>query len=233
VLRALAPDGGFTLVEMLVATLLALLVLGGTTLMLIRGQVDASSAIARANAVATANAGVRTMDQDLRQAYEVEYPTSTSHGTAGCTTVSAGIQQCNQLDVLARTGAGTDYEVRYDCTVTSTTVATDRACWRYKCAASAATGSASSCLVSTGGVSPGIVIDDVINGTTTARVFSFCYQSSSTSGAACASGATRPTSATVTVLVPAAGTLSTASSGDPATVLLQNGIFMPNLNNGQ
>jgi len=37
----------------------------------------------------------------------------------------------------------------------------------------------------------------------------------------------------VTVDVPAAGTLSTASNGDPATVLLSDGIFMPNLSYGQ
>jgi hypothetical protein len=78
-----------------------------------------------------------------------------------------------------------------------------------------------------------MVIDDVINGTTAAPVFSLCYQSSSTTGSSCAPGAARPTSGTVTVDVPAAGTLSTASNGDPATVLLSDGIFMPNLSYGQ
>jgi hypothetical protein len=184
--------------------------------------------------VQIANAGLREMDQDLRQSYQVEYPTSTLHATAGCTTVSsAGIQLCNQLDVLARTGSGTDYEVRYDCAVPSTTVTGDQSCWRYQCSASASTGSGSSCLATTGGVAAKMVIDDVINGTTSSQVFSLCYASSATTGSACASGAARPSSGTVTIKVPAAGTLSKASNGDPATVVLQDGILMSNLSYGQ
>jgi len=45
-------------------------------------------------------------------------------------------------------------------------------------------------------------------------------------GSSCAPGASRPTSGTVTIEVPAAGTLSAASNGDPATVVLTDGIFM-------
>jgi len=230
----LKGDGGFTLIELLVAMALALIVLGTAALLFVTGQVDATSAITRADAVQTANAGLREMDQDLLQAYEVEYPTSTSYSSPGCTAVSAaGVQLCNQIDVLARSGSGTDNEVRYDCAVASTAITTDRSCWRYECSASAATGSNSSCLATTGGVAARMVIDDVINGTTAAPVFSLCYQSSSTTGSSCAPGAARPTSGTVTVDVPAAGTLSTASNGDPATVLLSDGIFMPNLSYGQ
>jgi Tfp pilus assembly protein PilV len=234
VIARLAPEAGFTLVEMLIATVLALLMLGTTATLFITTQVDATSAIVRADGVQIANAGLREMDQDLRQAYQVEYPTSTLYATAGCTSVSSGgIQLCNQLDVLARTGSGTDYEVRYDCAVPSTTVTGDQSCWRYQCSASASTGSGSSCLATTGGVAAKIVIDDVINGTTSSQVFSLCYASSATTGSACASGAARPSSGTVTIKVPAAGTLSKASNGDPATVVLQDGILMPNLTYGQ
>jgi prepilin-type N-terminal cleavage/methylation domain-containing protein len=223
-------DGGFTLIELLVAMALALLVLGAAAQLFVTGQVDATSAISRADAVQSANVGLREMDQDLLQAYEVEYPTSTSHATAGCTAVSsAGVQLCNQIDVLARSGSGTDYEVRYDCSVASTTIAADHSCWRYECSASASTGSSSSCLATTSGVAARMVVDDVIDGSTSAPVFSLCYQSSSTTGSECASGATRPTSGTVTI----AGTLSKASNGDPATVVLTDGIFMPNLSYGQ
>ena len=227
-------EAGFTLIELLVAMALALIVLGTAALLFVTGQVDATSAITRADAVQTANAGLREMDQDLLQAYEVEYPTSTSYASAGCTAVSAaGVQLCNQIDVLARSGSGTDYEVRYDCAVASTEIATDRSCWRYECSASAATGTGSSCLATTSGVAARMVIDDVIDGTTAAPVFSLCYQSSSTTGSSCAPGASRPTSGTVTIEVPAAGTLSAASNGDPATVDLSDGIFMPNLSYGQ
>jgi hypothetical protein len=78
-----------------------------------------------------------------------------------------------------------------------------------------------------------MVIDDVINGTPSSQVFSLCYPSSAPTGPACAPGAARATSGTVTIEVPAAGTLSAASGGDPATVLLRDGIFMPNLSYGQ
>jgi Tfp pilus assembly protein PilV len=230
----LASGAGFTVVEVLVATLLSLLLLGTTGTLFISTQVDATSAIARADAVAIANAGLREIDQDLRQAYQVEYPTSTSYATAGCTSVSsAGIQLCNQIDVLARSGSGTDYEVRYDCTVPSTTIPGDQSCWRYQCSAGATTGSGSSCLATSGGVAAKLLIDDVLNGTTSSQVFALCYASSATTGAACAPGATRPSSGTVTIKVPAAGTLSKASDGDPATVVLQDGILMANLSYGQ
>jgi Tfp pilus assembly protein PilV len=232
--RLPAGDAGFTVVETLVATLLALLVLGTTGALFVTTQVDATSAIARADAVASANAGLREMDQDLRQAYQVEYPTSTSYGTAGCTAVSsAGVQLCNQIDVLARTGSGTDYEVRYDCGVPSSTITGEQTCWRYQCGADATTGSGSSCLATSGGVAAKLLIDDVVNGTTSSQVFALCYASSATTGSACAPGAARPSSGTVTLEVPAAGTLSKASNGDPATVVLQDGILMPNLSYGQ
>jgi prepilin-type N-terminal cleavage/methylation domain-containing protein len=223
----LAPDAGFTLVEVLVATLVAVLLLGGTASVFITGQVDATSAIARADAVAIANTGLREMDQDLRQAYQVEYPTSTLYNSPagqGCAAPSAGIQSCNQLDVLARTGSQTDYEVRYDCYVTSATNPPDKSCVRYQCAASAATGSGSTC-TSINATSTRVVIDNLVNyvNTPNTPVFSLSYQSS----------ATRPSSGMVTIKVPAAATLSKASHGDPATVVLQDGIFMPNLSFGQ
>ena len=51
-----------------------------------------------------------------------------------------------------------------------------------------------------------------------------------TTGSACANGATRPTSATVSVEVPASGTLSTsAAGGDRSTVELTDGLYMTNL----
>jgi prepilin-type N-terminal cleavage/methylation domain-containing protein len=219
--RLQAGESGFTLIEVLIASVLALLVLGATLSLFVTGQVDATSAVARADAVQVANDGLREMDQDLRLAYEVQNPTSTS--LTGCT-LSNGIENCSIIDVLARTGSGTDYEVRYNCSsLHSTTVPADYSCWRYQCSASAATLPTSpQCL--TGTVSSKMIIDDVINGASaTTPVFSFSWPS----------GTTRPTTGTVTIDVPAAGTLSKASNGDPATVLLSDGIFMPNLSYGQ
>ena len=218
-------ESGFTLIEVLMTSVLALVVLGATVSLFVTGQVDATSAIARADAVQIANVGLREMDQDLRQAYEVQNPGTS---LTGCT-LRNGFENCSIIDVLARTGSGTDYEVRYDCSShLSTTVPADYSCWRYQCSASAATLPTSpQCL--TGTVSSKMIIDDVINGastgaSTTPPVFLFSWPS----------GTTRPTTGTVTIEVPAAGTLSTtASNGDRATVLLSDGIFMPNLSYGQ
>ena len=221
-----AGESGFTLIEVLTASVLALLVLGATLSLFVTGQVDATSAIARADAVQIANDGLREMDQDLRQAYEVQYPTSTSSGTppATCAAPSAGIQSCNQLDVLARNGSQTDYEVRYDCYVTSTTNPPDKSCVRYQCLASASTPPSATC-TSGNATSTRVVIDNLVNyvNPRNTPVFSLSYPS----------GATRSSSGTVTIEVLAAGTLSKASNGDQATVLLQDGIFMPNLSYGQ
>jgi hypothetical protein len=74
------------------------------------------------------------------------------------------------------------------------------------------------------------VIDDVSNGST--PVFSLCYTSTSTTGAACVAGGSA-TSAAVTLDTPAAGTLSTAAGGDRSTIVLTDDILMPDLSYGQ
>jgi prepilin-type N-terminal cleavage/methylation domain-containing protein len=222
---------GFTLIEMLIAASMALIVLTATLAVLLDGTTDSTSAITRAQSIQTAEAGIRQMDQELDQAYAVESPTSTSN--TGCPATS-GVQGCSIADVLVRltsTGqSGTDFELRYDCTVASTTITADRACWRYLCSASASTATGSSCTATSGTLlSKRVVIDDLTNGTSANPVFSFCYPNSATTGSSCASGATRPTSATVTVEVPSAGTLPSAAAGDPSTVMLTGGVYMPNL----
>src|ERR1700677_3583595 len=129
---------------------LGLVVLTATLALFITSQKDEQGVFSRADAVQSANEGVRQMDQDLRQAYEIIFPLSSTT-TNGCV-ASSGTQPCNIIDVLARlTGTGysyTDYEVRYDCTVASTTIPSDTSCWRYLCSASAATSATSSCLAS-------------------------------------------------------------------------------------
>lgn len=228
-----AAEDGFTLIEVLVAMSLALIILTATLALFIASQKDEQGLFKRADAVQTANEGLRQMDQDLRQAYEINFPVAAT-STNGCV-ASSGKQPCNIIDVLARlTGTGysySDYEVRYDCTVASTTVTGDTSCWRYLCSASASTLTSSSCVTSSSTLlSSREVIDDVSNGST--PVFSLCYTSTSTTGAACASGGTA-TSATVTIDTPAAGTLSTSAGGDRSTIVLSDGIFMPDLSYGQ
>jgi hypothetical protein len=213
---------------------LALIVLTATFAVLIGGQRDQQVLISKADAVQTASVGVRAMSQDLRQAYDIEFPLAAT--TANGCVATAGVQPCNIIDVLARlTGTGypyTDYEVRYDCTVPSTTISGDTACWRYLCSASATTTATSSCLASSTStlLSARLVIDDLTNGST--PVFSLCYASAITTGAACATGGTA-TSATVTISTPAAGTLSTAAGGDRSAIVLSDSIYMPDLSYGQ
>jgi prepilin-type N-terminal cleavage/methylation domain-containing protein len=234
-LRLRACERGFTLIEVLVTTAMALAVLTPTAALVVSSQRDSASIVTKAETVQSAQAGLREMVQDLDQAYEVEYPTSSN--SSGCGTETAGVQACNIADVLARltsTGqSGTDFEVRYDCTVASTTITSDRACWRYLCSATASTGTSSSCTSASGTLlAKKLVIDDLVNGattTTTNAVFSFCYPNAGTTGSACANGATRPTSATVSVEVPASSTLSTAAGGDLSTVELTDGLYMTNL----
>jgi hypothetical protein len=146
------------------------------------------------------------------------------------------MQPCNVIDVLVRLSSsgfsGTDFEVRYDCSVASTTIVGDNACWRYLCSASATTGSGSTCTGSSGTrLSSRLAIDDLVNGTSASPVFSLCYPSAS--GSACATGAARATSATVTIQVPSTGTLATSHGGDPATVTLTDGVYFPNLDFAQ
>jgi len=208
-------------------------------------QAGSSGVIARAETVQDAQVGLREMDQELRQAYSIQFPTSTttSTATAGGTTTctaSSGVEPCNVVDFLARlTGTGfsyADYEVRFDCTASSTTVSGDRTCWRYLCAASATTGSTapSTCTSSSSNLlTDGPVIDDLTNATSTSPVFSFCYPNTGTTGSSCTAGAAQPTSATVTIDVPSSGQLKSAQNGDPSTIQLTDGVYMPNLNFGQ
>jgi Tfp pilus assembly protein PilV len=230
--RARGGEAGFTLVEVLVAGAMALAVLTATTALLVSSQRDSASAVTKAETIQLDQAGMREMVQELDQAYEIEYPTSTNN--SGCSASSAGVQTCNIVDALVRlTGTGytgSDFEVRYDCTVASTTLTSDRACWRYLCAASASTGTASTCIsTSSGLLQEKLLVDDLVNGTTTSPVFSFCYPNTASTGNACASGASRPTSASVTLEVPASGSLASAAGGDPATVTLTDGLYMNNL----
>lgn len=218
--------------EVLVTSTMALAVLTPTTALIVSAQRDSASVVTKAETVQLAQVGLRGMVQELDQAYEVEVPTSTS--STGCGTETAGVQTCNVADVLVRltsTGqSGTDFEVRYDCTVASATVAGDRACWRYMCSATATTTTNSSCLsTSSTLLTSKLVIDDVVNGTTANPVFSFCYPNAGTTGSACTSGSTRPASATVTIEVPASGTDATAAGGDLSTVELTDGLYMTNL----
>jgi len=225
----LRREDGFTLIELLVAMSLGLIIVTATLALFITSQKDEQGLFSRADTVQLANEGLRQMDQDLRQAYEINYPLSSTTSN-GCT-ASSGTQPCNIIDVLTRL-TGTDYEVRYDCTVTSTTVSGDKSCWRYECSASASTTTTSSCTASSSTLlSSREVIDDVSNPSTT-PVFSLCYTSTLTTGSACTSSGTA-TSATVTIDTPAAGTLSSSAGGDRSTVVLTDGIYMPDLSYGQ
>lgn len=236
--RALRADGGFTLIEMVVAAGLALVVLWPISTVLLDTQQASTGTIQRADAIQAAEAGLHSMDQQLRNAYEIEFPTTTN--SSGCSSMSSGVQTCNIVDVLTRTvstsGAPTDSEVRFDC-------GTQSACWEYECPASHSTAANSSC-TSSNYSSKNLVITQLTNGgSTSSPVFSFCYPpsggtgpsgatgTSAANGSACVqNGDTRPSSVTVTIDVPAAGTLSThTQNGDPTTVQLTDTVYMQNL----
>jgi Tfp pilus assembly protein PilW len=227
----LGREAGYTLMEMLVASAMALVVLAPVTTLFVGSQNDATSIIARADASQTAEAGLDAMDTELRQTYAVEFPTTSSN--AGCTGTT-GIQSCNQADVLVRS-SGSDFELGYVCTVASTTITGDRACWLYKCLATNEVPALPTCTASSGSqlVSSSLVIDDLTNATSSSPVFAFCYPNFATSGSACATGASRPTSVSITIDTPAAGTLTSRQIRDPSTISLTDDVFMTNLDVGQ
>ena len=240
-LRRRSHERGFSLVEMLVAMSVAVVLLLPTVLLINTAQNHATGDITRADTIQYGSAGLRQMDQELRQAYEIQYPTSTNDASPSCpegtTGAGAGVQGCNVLDVLARltsTGySGSDFEVRYDCSVASTTITTDRACWRYLCSASASTSTTAACTASsTTLLSSQLVIDDLVNGTPDNPVFSLCYPAVSTAST-CSTGSTRPTSGTVALELPSTGTQATNRGGDPSVIDLTDGLYFPDLDFGQ
>ena len=239
--RRRACDRGFTLVELLVAMSIVVVLLAPTVLLINTAQNHAAGDISRSDTVQSATVGLREMDQELRQAYEIQYPTSTNNASPSCPEgtigAAAGVQTCNVIDVLARLTSpgysGSDFEVRYDCSVASTTISGDQACWRYLCSASASTSATATCTASsTTLLSSRLVIDDLVNGTASDPVFSLCYPAVSTT-TACTTGATRPTSATVTLKLPATGSQATNRGGDPSVVDLTDGVYFPDLDFGQ
>jgi Tfp pilus assembly protein PilW len=227
----LAREAGYTLIELLIATTIALLVLVPITALFVDTQQDSTRVITKADAIQSNESGLQAMDHSLRQAYAVEFPTTSSN--SGCTGTT-GTQYCNQADVLVHT-SGSDYELGYICTVASTTITGDRACWLYKCLATNEAPASSTCTASSGSqlVSSQLVIDDITNGTSSNPVFAFCYPNSATTGSACATGASRPTSVAVTIDTPASGTLKSTQDGDPATIALTDDVYMTNLDIGQ
>ena len=240
-LRRGAGESGFTLVETLVSLSIAVVLLVPTVALITAAQNHVTGDALRANTVQYATAAMRQMDQELRQAYQIEYPTSTNNLSPSCaegtTGSAAGVQTCNVFDLLARVTSpgysGSDFEVRYDCSVASTTIIGDRACWRYLCSASASTSATSACTASsTALLSSRLVIDDLVNGTASDPVFSLCYPAGSTTSA-CATGSTRPTSGTVTLKLPSTGTQATKRGGDPSVVYLTDGLYFPDLDFAQ
>ncbi len=234
-------ERGLTLIETLVAMAAALVLLAPTVLVTVTAQNHAGGDIQRANTIQSASAGLTLMDRELRQAYALEYPTATNDTSPSCpegsTGSAAGVQGCNVADVLARipnTGfSGSDFELRYDCSIPSATIAGDQSCWRYLCSASAATGASSTCTAASSTLlSKRLVIDDLVNGTSADPVFSFCYPASAASSA-CGTGAARPTSATVTIKVPSTAGRATGNGGDPSVIYLTDGIYFANLDFGQ
>lgn len=251
-MRSLGDDSGLTLIEMLVAMAVAVALLVPTVLLITTTQNHATGDVTRSNTIAFASTGLREMDQELRQAYEIEFPTGTTGGSGStvttgptvsgegnitCTETAGGVEPCNVIDILARltntgltTSASGDYEIRYDCSIPSTTISGDQACWRYLCAASAGTASGAACTsTSTGFLSKQLVVDDLVNGSSSDPVFSFCYPSVSTSSACTSTNATRPTSAAVTLKLPSTGTQATNRGGDPSVIYLTDGLYFPDL----
>jgi hypothetical protein len=237
-------ESGFTLIELIVAVTLSIVVLTATLTLFESLQRNSAGVITRAASVQSAQVGLREMDSELQQAYQVEFPTTTSSslvstttassgsGTVSCTAAS-GVEPCNVVDVLVRL-SGTPYEVRYDCSVASATVSGARACWRYTCPATVSTGSAQSCTATTANVVKQLLIDNVTDGTSSSPVFSFCYPGTGTTQCSSSTTIYRPTSASVVIDTPAAGTLATANTGaDRSTVQLTDEVYMANLGFGQ
>jgi type II secretory pathway pseudopilin PulG len=200
-----ADQGGFSLIETLVATSMFLVIMLATLSLFDTSQKTASSDLARSAAVRDASASLQAMDHELRGAYEVVGPLITAKASLSTAT-------SNYLDVYVRNNTG-HYRVLYDCTIASPTLAGARACTRYI----GLTGAADTV---PGGTKGAAIVDHLLNGTSGEPVFTLTYPA----------GATRPDYASVVIKVPAK---SERAVGDPSTIELTDGVYMSALNLAQ
>lgn len=161
-------ESGFSLIEVLVVTLMLAVVLIPIGNVLVSEATQTPVETSYAQAIGDETASLQRMMQEIRQAYQIEY-TNGDPNTGQGSSIDFLIMIYNSA-----TQAEDPWEVRYDCGQTSPTNAAYHACVRFACKAAAygqgctlpttfPTGSASS--------SSGVVIDRVENAT--GNVFTF------------------------------------------------------------
>ena len=199
-------DAGFTLIELLVAAAVLAVVLTAVLSLLDRSNVTAANDAERNVSLNEETNALHRMTQELRQAYQVLYPTS------GATT-----NKFDMLVRLTRNGTSTELRVIYDCsnTVLSTGM---QQCVRYE-------GPASN--LSTPGTPPAgfsqqVVVPRLLNGTASDPVFSGLTNPNDSNWATDGNG---PSYTQVTIKTPSKGE---RTIGSASTIQLNDSVYMPN-----
>jgi len=153
----LRQDDGFTLIEVLTATTIAIVVLLGVFAMVEAVTKSATNDRERGSAVIEQTAAVHNMVQEINEAYAVKGPSS------------AGTYNYVDIDVWGAAGGSTKARrIVFDCEISSP-VSGERECVRYVMPVSDATVYTS--LASDANAKPTVVIPRIINGTAGAPVF--------------------------------------------------------------
>lgn len=199
---------GFTLVEVLIATVMAAITLLGLFAMLDAVTRSSANDQERGSAQVEQSAAVHRIVQELEETYEFNAPT--------------GVTKANYVDVdawVAVPGSSQQKKrIVFDCEISSP-VPGERECVRYETATSDSTSYTS--LEKDTGAKSKVVLPRLVNGTTSSPVFELETRS----------GATRPLFGTVTVETPASGERVSYSGAHSYQyeLTLHDAFFMRNL----
>lgn len=206
--RRLGAEDAFTLVELLVASTLALVVFAATLTVLDTSARTGMRERERASSIPAGAQSLQRMTRDLRQVYRLVGPLAPASDS-------------NYVDGLVQTpasgGGSTDQRLLYRCDATSPTSAGYRACYRWTSAANSTQGAG----VIPAGQPGQLVVDLIANGTSADPVFQSLYYPA---------GASRPTSGRITLRFPPTGS---SRVGYSANVTLTDGFYMRNLDLGR
>jgi prepilin-type N-terminal cleavage/methylation domain-containing protein len=195
--RRLAVEDGFTLIEVLIVAAILAAVLTALLTPFEFAQSQTPKEVEYAKSITDASTGLQQMMREIRQAYRVDSTTPNS-------IIFNAIINSSNLEIL------------YECDLPYPET-TGNTHWReyHRCRRVSATTGKALPAPTTGGV----VIDRLLNGTSTAPVFTFKDSSGNVN-------ATNPTYVEAKILVPARGPLN---SGLNHAIELKNGTEIPNL----
>jgi Tfp pilus assembly protein PilW len=177
-LRTLDGEAGMTLIELLVATIMGLIVVGGATAMLISAVRDQPKQQKQAENVDTARFELERMTRELRNGVSVDASSASSSSVSFVATLRR-TSNCDGSVPTDPAAPGVQCEIVYSCTTTSCT-RTERKV----------------------GETSGGVTSTIVTGINSAEVF--CFLPSSTGGTKCGpvKAGTSPDYVGITLAVP-------------------------------